>query len=160
MHTHELADTLRTLFAELVHGAPEGNAYMLNPGDPGLLKSLDRLSASAASTVHNGGSSIAAHAEHLRYGISLLNRWSAGENPFADADWAAAWRKTTVSEAEWLDLRRHLRTEIDRWQATLGTPRDVNTTELNGMTGSIAHLAYHVGAIRQMDRALRGPAAE
>jgi hypothetical protein len=29
--------------------------------------------------------------------------------------------------------------------------------ELNGMIGSIAHLAYHLGAIRQIDYTLRGP---
>jgi hypothetical protein len=28
------------------------------------------------------------------------------------------------------------------------------------MMASIAHLAYHVGAIRQMDRSIRGPSAE
>ncbi len=27
------------------------------------------------------------------------------------------------------------------------------------MIGSIAHLAYHLGAIRQIDRTARGPAA-
>ena len=31
--------------------------------------------------------------------------------------------------------------------------------ELNGVISSIAHLAYHFGAIRQIDRATRGPAA-
>jgi hypothetical protein len=39
----------------------------------------------------------------------------------------------------------------------LRTPREVREIELNGMIGSIAHLAYHLGAIRQIDRALRGP---
>ena len=37
--------------------------------------------------------------------------------------------------------------------------REVDEVELNGVVGSIAHLAYHVGAMRQMDRALRGPRA-
>lgn len=31
---------------------------------------------------------------------------------------------------------------------------------LNGAIGSIAHLAYHLGAIRQIDRGTRGPSAE
>jgi hypothetical protein len=34
----------------------------------------------------------------------------------------------------------------------------VQEIELNGMIGSIAHLAYHLGAIRQIDSSLRGPA--
>jgi hypothetical protein len=28
------------------------------------------------------------------------------------------------------------------------------------VAGSVAHLAYHLGAIRQIDRATRGPTAE
>jgi hypothetical protein len=42
----------------------------------------------------------------------------------------------------------------------LRAPREVNAMELNGMVGSIAHLAYHLGAIRQINRAARGPAEQ
>ena len=42
MDTSEIAGTLTTLFAELVEGAPETGAYMLNPRDAGLLRSLDQ----------------------------------------------------------------------------------------------------------------------
>ncbi|HEX6371866.1 MAG TPA: hypothetical protein VF006_23285 [Longimicrobium sp.] len=158
MITSELAGTLTTLFTELVDGPPKG-AYMLNQGDAGLLRSLDRLSAAAASASTQGGGTIAAHVEHLRYGFSLMNRWAAGENPFQDADWSASWERTTVSEAEWQALRAALRDEAHRWREVLGTPREMNRVELNGVVGSIAHLAYHLGAIRQIDRTARGPAA-
>jgi hypothetical protein len=159
MHTGELTDTLTTLFAELVDGPPDG-AFMLNSGDPGLLRSLDRLTPAAASAVAAGGSSIAAHAEHLRYGLSLMNRWSAGEEPFAGADWTAAWRRTTVSDAEWKQLRAQLRDEAHRWLGTLRTPREADQRDLNGIMGSIAHVAYHLGAIRQIDQTTRGPKAD
>jgi len=159
MHTTDFTTTLTTLFAELVDGAPRSGAYMLNGGDPGLLRSLDKLSAAAASATPSGGSSIAAHVDHLRYGLSLMNRWSAGEQPFDDADWSSSWRKTRVSEGEWEQLRAQLRDESHLWLEALRKPRDVGETELNGMIGSIAHLAYHVGAIRQIDRAARGPGA-
>jgi hypothetical protein len=33
----------------------------------------------------------------------------------------------------------------------------VSVTEMSGMIASIAHLAYHVGAIRQIDKGARGP---
>ena len=158
MHTADLANTLATLFGELVDGAPASGCYMLNAGDEGLLRSLDRLPAAAASAVTRTGSSIAAHVDHLRYGLSLMNRWSAGENPFRDADWTASWKRTAVSEQEWQTLRAELRAESARWLHALRTPRDVQEIELNGMIGSIAHLAYHLGAIRQIDHTLRGPA--
>jgi hypothetical protein len=158
MRTDDVATSLATLFGELVDGAPGAGAYILNAHDAGLLRSLDKVSAAAASAVTRTGSSIAAHVDHLRYGLSLMNRWAAGENPFGDADWSASWKKTTVSEAEWQKLRAQLREEAARWLNALRAPRDVQEIELNGMIGSIAHLAYHLGAIRQIDPALRGPA--
>ncbi len=158
MRTDDLASTLKTLFSELVFGAPASGAYMLNAGDDGLLRSLDKLSAAAASALTPTGSSIAAHVDHVRYGLSLMNRWSAGENPFGDADWSQSWRNTTVGEDEWRELRADLRAEAERWSRTLGVPRNVQEVELNGMIGSIAHLAYHLGAIRQINQTLRGPA--
>jgi hypothetical protein len=160
MDTSELAGTLTTLFSELVDGAPERMAFMLNGGDAGLLRSLDRLPAETASASSQGGATIAAHVEHLRYGLSLMNRWAAGENPFRDADWGAAWHTSSVSEEEWARLRAELRDEAHRWIAALGAPREISRVELNGVVGSIAHLAYHLGAIRQIDRAARGPTAD
>jgi hypothetical protein len=159
MNTNEITATLTTLFSELVDGAPERGAFMLNPKDAGLLASLDRLSAQAASASSEGGATIAGHVEHLRYGLSLMNRWAGGENPFRDADWSASWNTREVSEDRWRELRDGLRGEAHRWLAAIGAPREVAPIELNGMIGSIAHLAYHLGAIRQIDRSTRGPTA-
>lgn len=149
---------MTALFGELVNGAPTDGAYVLNGGDEGLLRSLDKVSAQQASALTATGSSIAAHTDHLCYGLSLMNRWAAGENPFQTANWATSWQKTTVSDEEWRTRRAELRAEAARWLEALGRPRDVQTIELNGIVGSIAHLAYHIGAIRQIDKATRGPA--
>src|SRR3954447_1839054 len=157
MNPGQLATTMTTLFGELLDG-PASDAYMLNRGDVGLLRSLDKLSAGQASATAHGGASIAAHVAHLSYGLSLLTRWSAGENPFDGADWSASWRKTVVSDAEWQALRAEFTREARQWLSVLQIPRDVTPVELNGVLGSIAHLAYHFGAIRQIDRAARGPA--
>ena len=161
MHAAGLADTLATLFAELVDGAGAPPSYMLNSGDAGLLRSLDRLSAAEASAVPPGGASVAAHADHVRFGLSLMNRWAAGEaDPFTDADWAASWRRTAVSDSEWGRLRAALGDEAHRWRATLGTPRAADAPALANMVGSLAHLAYHLGAVRQIARTARGPAED
>src|SRR4051812_1350624 len=123
MNTRDLTRTLTTLFAELVDGPP-AEAYMLNRGDVGLLRSLENLTASDASRATSGGASIAAHVDHLRYGLSLMNRWSHGENPFDGADWSASWRRISVSDAEWQDLKTALRDEAHRWLDALRVPRD------------------------------------
>ena len=155
----DISPSLTTLFAELVDGAPRGGgAFILNSGDAGLLRSIDKLSAAEASRSVNDGATIAAHAQHLRYGLSLMNRWAReGGNPFADAKWDEAWKTSRVNDGEWDEIRRGLRDEAHRWLEALGSPREVTAAELSGMMGSIAHLAYHLGAIRQIDRGARGP---
>jgi hypothetical protein len=161
MNTAPLTETLPLLLSELVDGASGEGGFMLNGGDPGLLASLDRLDAEAASAEPPGGASVAAHVDHVVYALSLMNRWAEREeNPFAGSDWAASWRRGTVGAAEWERLRAELRDQAHRWREALRTPREVQPIELAGMIGSIAHLAYHVGAIRQIDRAARGPGAE
>jgi hypothetical protein len=155
----DLPTALSTLFGELVDGVTGPEAYMTNTGDVGLLKSLDKVTARRASARTSAGSSIASHVDHLRYGLSLMNRWSRGENPFDDADWSASWNRPRVTDEEWERLRHDLGDEAHRWLAVLKQPRDVTQSEMNSVIGTIAHLAYHLGAIRQIDQSTRGPQA-
>src|SRR6187549_3356063 len=103
MQTTGIGASLGLLFSELVDGARDrGNAFILNTGDAGLLKSLEKLTAADASRSVNDGATIAAHAQHVRYGLSLMNRWaSEGGDPFADATWDAAWKVSSVDENAW-----------------------------------------------------------
>ena len=158
MQTTDLSPILADLFSELVNGPPHGAAFMLNSGDAGMLGSLAKLSAADASQSVNGGATIAAHARHVQYGLSLMNRWAReGGNPFADATWDAAWRTSKVDDAEWRSILDGLTEESNHWQRMLRAPRDVSAIELAGMIGSIGHLGYHLGAIRQIAKAARGP---
>lgn len=159
MRTDNIAAALMRLFSELVDGATgQGDAFMLNSGDIGLLRSLDKLPAADASRSVNDGATIAAHAQHVRYGLSLMNRWAAeGGNPFADAKWDEAWKLSAVDPAAWEEIRKGLRDEAHRWLRALGSAREVSDIELAGMIASIAHLGYHLGAIRQIDKQIRGP---
>ena len=159
MDTTNIASVLSGLFSELVDGANrDSDAFILNRGDAGLLQSLDKLSAPDASRSVNDGATIAAHAQHVRYGLSLMNRWATeGGNPFADAKWDEAWKVSGVDAASWEEIRRGLREEAHRWRQALGSARQVTDIELAGMVGSIAHLGYHLGAIRQINKQVRGP---
>lgn len=162
MQTNDVAPALARIFGELVDGTSAAGGFdggfVLNKGDIGLLRSLDALSAAGASRSVNGGATIAAHAQHLRYGLSLMNRWAAeGGNPFANALWDEAWKTSAVTDAQWTEIRTGLRDETHRWLTALGEPRTVTETELAGLVSSAAHLAYHLGAIRQIDKATRGP---
>ena len=39
----------------------------------------------------------------------------------------------------------------------VGTPRELNEADLTIAFAGVAHLAYHLGAIRQMNEQTRGP---
>lgn len=152
------ATPLARLFAEIVAGAPKDGAYVLNSGDAGLLRSLDKLSAAEASESHDGGATIAAHAQHVRYGLSLMNKWTAlGGDPFADATWDEAWKVRAVNDTQWAEIRSGLRAEAQSWERALDGPTPTEKMAYTGYVASIAHVAYHLGAIRQISRNARGP---
>lgn len=158
-----LRRSLLTMLDELLEGPSKEAAWVLNPGDRGMLAALDALSAEEASAVApGGGSSVAAHVDHLRCGFDMLTRWFRGEEPFADADYSASWRRGTVSDDEWTSSRAALRRDANAWrdafqhQLTSPTLTDV---QLNAILSSIVHLAYHAGAIRQIQRSTCGPIA-
>jgi hypothetical protein len=157
MRAKELHESLTRLFSELTEG-PKGEAFVLNTGDIGLVRSLDKLTAADASRSANEGATIAAHAQHVRYGLSLMNKWAAeGGNPFADAKWDEAWKVSAVDDGAWQEIRRGLADECGRWSSHLKADRELSGPALSGTIGSIAHLAYHLGAIRQIAKATRGP---
>ena len=147
------------LFADLVDGTTSlGGPFILNTGDDGLLRSLDNLGPDEASRSVSGGATIAAHAQHVRFGLSLMNQWAAqGDNPFADPKWDEAWTTGEVDAIRWHEIRTGLQREAQRWLEVLNSPREVSEFELGGMIGSVAHVAYHLGAIRQIARQARGP---
>ena len=155
-----LRESLTGLMRELVDG-PEGElAFITNVGDRGFIRSLALLSAADASARPGGRSSVAAHVQHVRYGFELMNRWVRGDaNAFADATWAKSWGTQEVTEAEWRDLVAGLERETRNWMRALGEPREWDSVTLSGAVSSVAHLAYHIGAIRQLVPAASGPKA-
>ena len=143
---------LSNMLTEIFDGPPGQEAYVLNPGDPGLLRQLDTMDASAASQRPTSGKPpIAAHIDHVHFGLSILNRWAAGEaNPWAGADWNASWRRTSVTEDQWRTLRDGLRHEADTWRKVVATRTSWDDMAAAAALSTAAHTAYHLGAIRQI----------
>jgi hypothetical protein len=143
---------LSKLLTEVFNGPPADEAYILNPGDPGLLRQLETIDARIASgRPMPGKTTIAAHADHVCYGLELLNRWAAGEeNPWASADWGASWKRGTVDEQQWRALRDKLREQANKWSQAVAAKTNWDELAASGALSSVAHTAYHLGAIRQI----------
>jgi hypothetical protein len=153
METNDLFfRAFQTVLTEVFHGPPGEAAFVLNPGDPGLLRQIESIDAHAASTRSMPGeTTVAAQVDHILYGLELLNRWSDGEeNPWATADWSASWKRKAVSDQEWRDLTTRLRAAVEKWQRALAARNEWNDITASGALASAAHAAYHLGAIRQI----------
>jgi hypothetical protein len=154
-----LRQVLPRLLRELFDGAAEVG-FILNPGDPGLARSVSRLSAAEASARPGDRSSVAAHVHHLRYGLTLLNRFLSGDAAaFDGAAFAASWQEQPVGDDEWRARRDGLAAQVHALAAKLERPRDWDEHTLAIVVGCVAHLAYHLGAIRQLTAAAAGPRA-
>ncbi|WP_229784648.1 DinB family protein [Deinococcus radiotolerans] len=119
-------------------------------GNHGLLATLDALSAAQASQ-DVLGSTVAAHAAHTAYHLEVIVRWErdGDRGPF---DWKGSFEPTHVDDPAWAAVRARLRAAYEdlvafarTWE---GRPVDGDVTE--GLSGAVAHVAYHLGAIRQL----------
>lgn len=143
---------LSILLTEIFDGPPGSEAFVLNPGDLGLIRQLKSIDAATASArPMPGKTTIASHADHLAYGLSLMNRWAGGDtNAFADSDWNASWQRTKVTDEEWRTLRDRLAREAAAWQRIVESRTEWDDVSASGALSSAAHTAYHLGAIRQI----------
>jgi len=145
-------DAVPRLLAELFHGASPEAGGVFNPGDPGLLRQLDSIDAAVASKPPAPGRpTIAAHVDHVRYSLELLNRWAGGEaDPWADSDWDASWRRNEVTDVQWALLRKQLHEAATSWQSALAARTSWDELSATGAVANAMHTAYHIGAIRQI----------
>jgi hypothetical protein len=152
--TETLRNVLLELFSEAYTGPNGPHTWFIDnrPGS-GILGTLEGLSAEDASRPSPTGSTIAAHAEHLRWSLALTNAYVRGENP--TPSWAESWSVTTVTAKGWDDLRADLRREYEAVFAALSRQTDVSDPQtLTGILALTPHAAYHLGALRQRVNAL------
>jgi len=147
---------LSNMLTEIFDGPPGQEAYVLNPGDLGLLRQLETIDAKTASTPPTPGQkNIAAHVDHVTFGLAILNLWASGEaNPWAGADFNASWQRTAVTEDQWRALRDALRREVVKWQKAVAARTSWDDMSAAAGLSTAAHTAYHLGAIRQVLAAL------
>lgn len=144
--------SLQTLLRETLMRADGKMAYLLNPNDPGLLETLQALSAEQVSTPPGPGRKpIVSHANHVLYGLDLVNRALHGDmQAFANADWDVAWKLERVDADEWNQLCVKLNTTV-RSIVDVAPSQTYEVQEMfTGVYACAAHAAYHLGAIRQI----------
>ncbi len=153
-HAAEVSKAVNERFVErlreLLEGVPQGQPTWVTTGGPegGIFGSVADLSAEQASR-EVAGTTIAAHVEHERWALRLVNDYFVGKQP--TAEWSASWSVKTVDGAAWDALRAALRTEGETLLDNAERFQDWARPEMaNGALSTFGHLAYHLGAIRQL----------
>lgn len=116
-----------------------------------LFETLESVSAEDASrpAIENGAT-VAAHVEHVRFYLDVLNDVMRKEE-VTKVDWREIWQNVqAVTPEEWEGHKRRLRESYER---VLNTLKNYDKWEgeygISGSLGILAHTAYHLGGIRQ-----------
>lgn len=152
------ADVVRQLLVVLRESldGPSGpwTHFVDNRPGAGFLGALDPLSAAEASRPV-GGSSIAAHVHHIAFGMEVSAASLAGDNEHRD--WSQSWIVSSVDEAAWKALVARFRAEYANLIGAIETHGAANEEALGAAIGVIAHVAYHLGAVRQKLATVKNP---
>jgi len=150
VETHEIVESLHVLLNE-VFGEPSTEwRYFSDPSKvAGFFGLMEELSAEQAGLVVLG-SSVAAQIQHATFVMDVACDLVRGQprSPAA-RQWEASWNTGEIEAVKWRRLREAFRASTERLRDHV---RDHATQDVESFThavGVLAHLAYHLGAVKQ-----------
>ena len=147
-----MSDALRSRLREIVRetyegGLPgEGTEYLDHSS--GIWTTLRPLSAGRASARLDGHPSIAAHARHMAFHLRVSAEWVQGVR--MKRDWPGSFEPQAVDDAGWQAVLRELDEARTTYLAAMSALSEETFLAEGAGLGAVAHLAYHLGAIRQL----------
>ena len=145
--TQEMIEQVLGALSEAFEGPHGAWSYFTDSGrDGGLFGTLEKLDAAAASRVL-GRTSVAAHVNHVIFGLNASARWIEGDR--TTHSWSESWEAGSVDDASWARLKERLRASYQDMRRAMGLYAMESQEALAGSVGVLAHVAYHLGAIRQ-----------
>ena len=152
----DFVDNLMVLWEETlgIPAKPEETTWYLDR-NAGWAASLAGVSAAAASRpIVAGGTSIAAQTAHAAYYLERFEAIVADRRE--PSDWPASFRPAEVDEEAWTRSKERLFAAAERVGRLLRGNPHWEREHLGGAMANLVHLAYHLGAVRQMLRVAKG----
>ena len=141
-------DLIEELLRETFEGGRPGQSTQYLDSASGIRRTLGSLTAAQASASRNGHPSIAAHARHMHFHMVTTIEWLQGVRN--RHDWPGSFRPFAVEPGEWEAIQRALeQARLELMKALRGMSEADFVKEGEGL-GALLHLAYHLGAIRQL----------
>lgn len=137
---------LVAVLREGFEGAEQWSYFTDHGTDAGLLGTLAKLSARQASEPR-GGTSIVAHAHHTSFALDASAAWIRGDR--SRRNWQESWSVKQLDEEGWKQLQEELRKRYEDLREAIEKEAATSPEAFGGAAGAVAHVAYHLGAIRQ-----------
>ena len=145
--TETAISQLIAVLTEAMEGPKNKWSYFTDHSvDAAVLGAIRSLTAEQAS-VPCGGSSIAAHVHHLNFSLAASKEWLEGD--ISPKNWEESWSVTNVNEAGWIELQIQLQQAYQALKTSIAHNAANSIELMGGAIGAVAHVAYHLGAIRQ-----------
>jgi hypothetical protein len=122
-------------------------------GNHGLFATLEQLTAEQASAPTALNSSIASQAAHTAFHMEVTVKYVRGDRSIHD--WASSFEPRVVNDAQWLALRERVKKAYDDIFELASHTTELDEATAGGMAATLAHAAYHLGAIRQIIKLAR-----
>lgn len=144
---HEIVGQILDVLGEAFEGPKERWSYFTDTrSDAGLFGTLGKLAAADASRTR-GKTSIAAHVNHVIFGLDASARWIEGDR--TTHNWKESWATSSVNDEEWARMLDKLRVSYRDMRRDIELYASSSKESMGGVIGALAHVAYHLGAIRQ-----------
>jgi len=148
----QFAGAVAYLLRETFEGSPEGMPSAYLDRGIGFFNTLKDLSAADAS-IEFTGTTIAAQTEHAKFYLDRLCEFINGRTE--RVNWEDSWLIETVDDAEWEALQASVRKAYENLLRCLAAVEDWTEDRTGMAIGMVAHTAYHLGAIRQIAKAVK-----
>jgi hypothetical protein len=141
-------ELIEELLRETFEGGLPGQGTQYLDSASGIRRTLGALTAAQASVSRNSHPSIAGHARHMHFHMIATIEWLQGVR--TRRDWIGSFKPFEVNAAEWESIRRDLEQARLELMMTLRGLSDADFVKEGEGLGALLHLAYHLGAIRQL----------
>lgn len=145
-------ESVAYLLRETFEGSPDGQPSAYLDRGKGIFNTLAGINAEGASKEFTG-TTIAAQTEHAKFYLDRMCEFINGRTE--NVNWEDSWLIETVNKTEWEALQASVKKSYENTLRCLAAVEDWSEGLQTGMAmGMIAHTAYHLGAIRQIAKAI------
>ena len=130
--------------------SPRSWSHFTDPSpDSGYFGTLSKIDvAKAARPI--AGTSVAAQVSHVTFAMHASSAFiRADSEPPGLEQWQQSWRVPELDEDTWRQMQTQLREAYYDLRRAIESHGVSQIQSLGGVIGAIAHVAYHLGAIKQ-----------